>query len=150
VRVDSGVQLNSEVSIYYDPMIAKLAVWGTTREEAIDRLARALDEYSVAGITTTLSFFRSVVRDAEFVAAKLDTGFIPRFNERQARTSSRSNTAVETDLAMIAAALQYAKAQKRRTSVGSVSSSRWKMSARQALLNEQTLKNKPFKKTVKR
>src|SRR4030095_16375805 len=51
VRVAAGVQLYSEVSIYYDPMIAKLAVWGTTRGEAIDRLARALDEYSVAGIT---------------------------------------------------------------------------------------------------
>src|SRR4030095_5573071 len=139
VVVDSVVQLNSEVSIYYDPMIAKLAVWGTTREEAIDRLARALDEYSVAGITTTLSFFRDVVRDAEFVAAKLDTGFIPRFYARQARTTSRSNTAVETDLAMIAAALQYANSQKRRPSVGSGSASRWKMSARQALVNEQTI-----------
>ena len=153
VRVDSGVQLYSEVSIYYDPMVAKLAVWGTTREEAIDRLARALDEYSLTGITSTLPFFRRVVKDPEFVAGKLDTGFIPRFNQRQAEANVQSNTAVEADLAMIAAALEYTKNQQRRTSVtmsGSGLASRWKMSVRQALATEQIFKNKRLKKTVKR
>ena len=84
VRIDSGVRRLSEVSIHYDPMIAKLAVWGRTRNEAIDRLRRALDEYEVSGITTTLPFFREIVRDEEFIAGKLDTGFIARFNERRA------------------------------------------------------------------
>src|SRR6185295_14729339 len=71
IRIDSGVRLGSEVSIHYDPMIAKLAVWGRTRTEAIERLRRALDEYDVGGITTTLPFFRRVVRDEEFVAGRL-------------------------------------------------------------------------------
>src|SRR6185436_10031426 len=108
VRIDSGVTRLSEVSIHYDPMIAKLAVWGRTREEAIDRLKRALDEYEVSGITTTLPFFREVVTDEEFVSGKLDTGFITRFNERRlTRESSQEVKAnqVETDLATIAAAL---------------------------------------------
>src|SRR6185295_7977608 len=66
IRDDSGVELNSEVSIYYDPLISKLAAWGRSRDEAIDRLRRALDEYEVGGIKTTLPFFREIVRDEEF------------------------------------------------------------------------------------
>jgi Acetyl/propionyl-CoA carboxylase, alpha subunit len=97
------------VSIHYDPMIAKLAAWGRTRQDAIDRLRRALDEYEVAGITTTLPFFREVVRDGEFISGQLDTGFIARFNER--RTSNETTPAVEADLAAIAAALSYAARQ---------------------------------------
>jgi acetyl-CoA carboxylase biotin carboxylase subunit len=84
VRDDSGVDDETEVSIYYDPMISKLAAWGRTRLEAIDRLRRALDEYMVGGIKTTLPFFREIVRDAEFIEGRLDTGFIPRFFERRA------------------------------------------------------------------
>src|SRR5678815_3686511 len=99
VRVDSGVRPNSVVSIYYDPMIAKLAVWGKDRPEAIDRLKRALDEYRVFGITTTLPFFRDVVRDVEFISGHLDTGFIGRFNERPKTTSSRGDSVQEIDIA---------------------------------------------------
>src|SRR5205085_9777781 len=73
VRDDGGVYAGAEVSIYYDPLFSKLAVWGRTRAEAIDRLRRALDEYAVGGIKTTLPFFRAVVRDAEFIQGRLDT-----------------------------------------------------------------------------
>jgi len=83
VRDDGGVEAGAEVSIYYDTMISKLAAWGRTRREAIDRLRRALDEYTVGGIKTTLPFFREIVRDAEFIEGRLDTGFIPRFFERR-------------------------------------------------------------------
>src|SRR6266704_227625 len=88
IRDDSGVTQGDEVSIHYDPMISKLAVWGQTRVEAIDRMRRALDEYAVGGIKTTLPFFREIIRDEEFITAHLDTGFIPRFNERRYRTAS--------------------------------------------------------------
>jgi len=135
VRIDSGVKLNSEVSIHYDPMIAKLAVWGRSRQEAVERLRRALDEYDVAGITTTLPFFRQVVRDEEFIAGKLDTGFIPRFNERQSMVHQSSNVEDE-DMAILAAALQFAKQQKQSNSSSpAVISSRWKLSGRKAALN---------------
>lgn len=117
VRDDGGVYAGAEVSIYYDPMISKLAAWGRTRTEAVERLRRALDEYQVGGIKTTLPFFREVVRDAEFVAGKLDTGFIPRFFARraaaqpgaethgQAGAANDMNEAVARDLAAVAAAL---------------------------------------------
>ena len=116
IRDDSGVAEGDEVSIYYDPMISKLAAWGRTRTEAIDRLRRALDVYAVGGIKTTLPFFREIVRDEEFIAGRLDTGFISRFNQR--RTEERPHPAggaqassVQQDIAIIAAALGYARAQ---------------------------------------
>src|SRR5262245_20427004 len=83
IRDDSGVTEGDAVSIFYDPMISKLAAWGRSRQEAIDRLRRALDEYVVGGIKTTLPLFRQIVRDEEFIAGHLDTGFIPRFRQRQ-------------------------------------------------------------------
>jgi acetyl-CoA carboxylase biotin carboxylase subunit len=134
VRIDSGVTRLSEVSIHYDPMIAKLAVWGRTREEAIDRLRRALDEYEVSGITTTLPFFREVVRDEEFISARLDTGFITRFNERRTANEAQESE-IDGDLAAIAAALSYASRQQRTSMqmATQASRSRWKMAGRNAL-----------------
>src|SRR6195256_1065462 len=93
IRDDSGVVEGDEVSIYYDPMISKLAAWGRTRAEASDRLRRALDEYAIGGIKTTLPFFRELVRDEEFIAGRLDTGFISRFNERRNFSTERGHPA---------------------------------------------------------
>ena len=136
VRLDSGVRLHSEVSIHYDSMIAKLAVWGSTRDEAIDRLKRALGEYQVTGITTTLPFFRQVVEDDEFRSGRLDTGFISRFNQRHEQTAASVPNNKETDMAIIAAALEYLKVQRRGSSQTiATTSNRWKMSGRNAALN---------------
>jgi acetyl/propionyl-CoA carboxylase alpha subunit len=107
-------------------MIAKLAVWGRTREEAIERLRRALDEYEVMGITTTLPFFREVAEDEEFISGHLDTGFITRFNERR---TVKEPSQVESDLAAIAAALSYAL-RKQKSVVTPTVRSRWKMAGR--------------------
>lgn len=133
IRIDSGVTRLSEVSIHYDPMIAKLAVWGRTRDEAIKRLRRALDEYEVSGITTTLSFFREVVKDGEFVEGRLDTGFIARFNERRTANGPVEPSQVEVDLAAIAAALSYSSRRKTSSHNSSgASMSRWKLAGRVA------------------
>ncbi len=136
IRIDSGVTRLSEVSIHYDPLVAKLAVWGRTRQEAIDRLRRALDEYEVAGITTTLPFFRDVVRDEEFIAGRLDTGFITRFNERRAASEPASPSVIEEDLAAIAAAVVYTRdrQQASRQMTAQSSGSRWKMNGRKTAL----------------
>ena len=143
IRDDSGVEVNSEVSIHYDPLISKLAAWGRTRSESIDRLRRALDEYEVAGIKTTLPFFREIVRDEEFQSGRLDTGFISRFNERRsaARGSGSGDRDPEqqtgTDIALIAAAVHYARLQRDAARSGPVTvanQSRWKMSGRKWLL----------------
>ena len=132
IRDDSGVTQGTEVSIHYDPMISKLAAWGQNRQEAIDRLRRALTEYQVVGIKTTLPFFREIVEDPEFIEGNLDTGFIPRFNERRQASANQGSQRV-ADIAMIAAALTY-KRQQHNRSISRVSSSeiesRWKMSGR--------------------
>jgi acetyl-CoA carboxylase, biotin carboxylase subunit len=135
IRVDSGVRRLSEVSIHYDPMTAKLAAWGRTRDEAIDRLRRALDEYEVVGITTTLPFFREIVRDEEFVAARLDTGFISRFNERHVEPQTSTE---DMDLAIIAAALNHLKQQQVRVQKPV---SKWKLAGRYAGLKGRETKS---------
>jgi len=135
IRDDSGVELYSEVSIYYDPLISKLAAWGRTREESIDRLRRALDEYEVGGIKTTLPFFREIVRDEEFRQGRLDTGFIARFNERR-ETALPAENQEQQDMAVIAAALRYAalRTQAAGRTIEQARMNRWKMSGRNEVL----------------
>ena len=140
IRDDSGVSERDEVSIHYDPMISKLAAWGRTRPEAIDRMRRALDEYAVGGIKTTLPFFREIVRDEEFIEAKLDTGFIPRFNERRARTRSANASELcdlRRDVAIIAGVLAYADVQRAgETNHRPSAESKWKIAGRTAAVNQ--------------
>jgi acetyl-CoA carboxylase biotin carboxylase subunit len=141
VRDDGGVYEGAEVSIYYDPMISKLATWGRTRAEAIERMRRALSEYVVGGIKTTIPFFREVMRDEEFVAGRLDTGFIARFNERRrAAQDSRAEGAtdeetVRRDMAAIAAALAYTESAQdgSQQQPAQTPPSRWKLAGRAAL-----------------
>jgi acetyl-CoA carboxylase, biotin carboxylase subunit len=78
IRRDSGVYEGYEVPLDYDPLLAKLIGFGDTREQAIQRLQRALHEYFVGGIKTNLSLFRRVLADPCFVAGRLDTGFLDR------------------------------------------------------------------------
>lgn len=81
VRVDTGVLQGDEVSVYYDPMIAKLIVWDENRERALARLARSLSEYRVSGVTTNMSFLYNLATCQPFVEADLDTGFIEKHQE---------------------------------------------------------------------
>jgi acetyl-CoA carboxylase, biotin carboxylase subunit len=76
VRVDGGVYAGCEIPIHYDPMIAKLIAWGIDREDARRRLLRALGEYRIGGIRTSLAFFRGILEDPDFVASRIDTGFL--------------------------------------------------------------------------
>jgi acetyl/propionyl-CoA carboxylase alpha subunit len=76
VRVDSGVLAGSRVPLEYDPMLAKLVVWAEDRPAAIDRLRRALQEYQVRGIATTLTLFRALVEMDNFQQANFHTGFL--------------------------------------------------------------------------
>ena len=78
VRVDTGVIQGDDVSIYYDPMIAKLIVWDETRERALARLARALSEYRVRGVVTNTAFLYNLATSDPFKQAELDTGFIEK------------------------------------------------------------------------
>jgi len=78
VRVDTGVSQNDGITPYYDPMIAKLIVWGPDRPAAVRRLAAALAEYEVTGVTTNLGLLRAIATHPAYAAASLDTGFIVR------------------------------------------------------------------------
>jgi len=135
VRDDGGIYEGSEISIYYDPMISKFAVYGRTRMEAIDRLRRALQEYEIGGIKTTLPFFRAVVEDKEFIEGKLDTGFIPRFNERR---KAKEISEISRDLAIIAAALGFSQKTKTAASENNLQNSkpsRWVSNGRSAAVS---------------
>ncbi|HML12340.1 MAG TPA: biotin carboxylase N-terminal domain-containing protein [Xanthobacteraceae bacterium] len=78
IRIDAGVTAGSEVTPYYDPMIAKLIAHGKDRDEALDRLAAALDRTRVAGPRTNLAFLAALARSEGFRAEAFDTGFIDR------------------------------------------------------------------------
>ena len=78
IRRDSGMYEGWTVPIDYDPLLAKLIGYGTDREQATARLVRALNEYFVGGIKTNISLFRRILSDPEFIAGRLDTGYLDR------------------------------------------------------------------------
>ena len=76
IRVDDGFEEGMEIPIYYDPMIAKLVVHADTRDEARMKMARAIDEYQISGVKTTLAFCKFVMTHDAFASGKFDTGFV--------------------------------------------------------------------------
>ncbi|MDP5058536.1 MAG: acetyl-CoA carboxylase biotin carboxylase subunit [Pseudomonadales bacterium] len=80
VRVDTGVRQGDEVSVFYDPMIAKLVVWDESRDKALARLIRALREFRISGMTTNLDFLYNLVNSKAFRTAAIDTGFIEKYH----------------------------------------------------------------------
>jgi acetyl-CoA carboxylase, biotin carboxylase subunit len=102
IRRDSGMYEGWSVPIDYDPLLAKLIGYGTDRDQAIARLTRALSEYFVGGIKTNISLFRRILRDPNFRAAKLDTGFLDRMLKRPEDKAVDSKAA---EVAVIAAGL---------------------------------------------
>jgi len=79
VRVDDAFVEGMEIPIYYDPMIAKLVVWGKTREDAIRRCIEAIDEYQISGVKTTLDFGKYVLKHEAFVSGNFDTNFVKHY-----------------------------------------------------------------------
>jgi acetyl-CoA carboxylase biotin carboxylase subunit len=76
IRVDDAFEEGMEIPIYYDPMIAKLVVWGKTREEAIDSCIAAIDNYQISGVKTTLDFGKFVLKHPAFRSGNFDTNFV--------------------------------------------------------------------------
>jgi acetyl-CoA carboxylase biotin carboxylase subunit len=136
VRYDSGSYQGWDVPIYYDPLLAKLCVWAETRELAINRLSRVLNEYTVEGIQTTLPFFRALVTNAAFRRGDFDTGFIDRFwnNGRLANTDDESGTAL-ADIAVIASILHTTASKEPEAASPAQTESRWKLYGRLAQRN---------------
>jgi 3-methylcrotonyl-CoA carboxylase alpha subunit len=80
VRIDSGVREGDAISPFYDPMIAKLIVWGADRAQALSRMAQALSEFHIVGLATNIAFLKRLVEGHAFAGADLDTGLIERNN----------------------------------------------------------------------
>jgi acetyl-CoA carboxylase biotin carboxylase subunit len=129
VRVDSGVYAGWTVPVDYDPMLAKVIVWHDTREHAIARMERALDEYHVGGIESNLGLFRTILGDAAFRAGDLDTGYL----DRLLRESSIVRKAPK-ELAPIAALAISRALRKDTVAPAETAPSRWLSEGRRDLL----------------
>lgn len=101
VRVDSGFNSGSEISIYYDPMISKLITWGNTRKEAISKMNRALSEYYISGLTTNIKFLSTIIRHKHFQSGKYDINFIDN-NIDNLLTQIRSTENIQDEAAAAA------------------------------------------------
>ncbi len=106
VRLDDGFEQGMEVPIFYDPMIAKLITHGKDRPEAIAKMARAIDEFRIAGLATTLPFGKFVMQHEAFVSGKFDTRFIDKYFTGAPHQLASSQDEGELIAAAVAALLQ--------------------------------------------
>ena len=128
VRNDQGVYAGYTVPVFYDPMLSKLIVHGQTREEAIARMKRALDEYRVDGIMTTIPFFTFIMNNPDFIAARFDTGYIDRILPQ---IDFGGGSAPQHDLdAAIAAAAILAFEESQNVKLPEDAPSRWRNTGR--------------------
>ena len=124
VRVDDGFEQGMEIPIYYDPMIAKLITYGKDRTEAIERMIRAIDEYEITGIETTLPFGKFVMQHQAFTSGNFDTHFVNKYFKPEYLDS---NNEEEAEIAAFLATILMNK-KSNKTPIESVqtSSSNWK------------------------
>ena len=94
VRVDDGFEQGMEIPIYYDPMIAKLVTFGATRAEAMDRMVRAIAEYEITGIQTTLGFGRFVMLHDAFRSGNFDTHFVSKYYQPELESTPDNTEAL--------------------------------------------------------
>jgi len=124
VREDSGIYEGYTVPRFYDTLMAKLIVWASDREGAIARMARALAEYHVSGVRTTLPVLRRIIGHPDFAAGRLDTHFMERLPGGRAGSSRRS-------LAIVAAAIEaYERAGKETPTPAATGMSPWTRAGR--------------------
>jgi 3-methylcrotonyl-CoA carboxylase alpha subunit len=90
VRIDTGVRTGDDITVYYDPMIAKLIVWDEDRPAALRRLRSALADYEIAGLTTNVGFLAAIASHPAFAAGEIDTGFIERHRTQLLPTAART------------------------------------------------------------
>ena len=140
IRDDSGAEAGAEVPIFYDPLISKVSAWGADREQAIARMRRALAEYEVVGIRTTLPFFRWMLRQPAFLEGQVHTGYLDELlQQRRGEPFSEPDPSSE-EVAAIAACLAEAIAapphagpaagQSAAAGAAPVLSAPWKIRAR--------------------
>jgi acetyl-CoA carboxylase biotin carboxylase subunit len=127
IREDCGVYTGWTVPLEYDPMLSKLIAYGETREAAIDRMLRALDEYVVGGIRTNIGLFRRILLDEEFRAARIDTGYLERL---LAVAPAPEESGIPENVVALAAALLSGAVRTRATDAVAAPESRWATTGR--------------------
>ncbi len=128
IRIDGYVYEGYEIPIYYDSMISKLIVWGKTREIAIQRMRRALYEYKITGVKTSIKFLEKIMYTSDFVQGKYNTHFIE--NNREELLKETETTQDSEDMAIIAAFIDYSEkiSQVQSPKSEQPNQSRWKKS----------------------
>jgi acetyl-CoA carboxylase biotin carboxylase subunit len=109
IRVDNGIEEGMDVPIYYDPMLSKLITYGNTREESIELMIKAIDNYLVEGVHTTLPFGKFVMEHEAFRSGDFDTGFVKAYYDAE-KLKSKLDT--EAEIAAMIAFQQYVEDQK--------------------------------------
>lgn len=109
IRVDNGIEEGMDVPIYYDPMLSKLITYGETREESIELMSKAIDNYLVEGVATTLPFGKFVMEHEAFRSGDFDTGFVKAYYDAE-KLKSKLDT--EAEIAAMIAFQQYVEDQK--------------------------------------
>ena len=122
IRVDGGVQVGDQVSAFYDPMLAKLIAWGADRHQCLARLRRALDEFAINGVKTSLPLHRGLVRHPSVARGECDTGFVDR--ELRAILAGVPEPADAAELCSVLAGIAVASAEAAMPSL-------WRVSERQ-------------------
>lgn len=129
VRVESALYRGYEISLFYDPMVAKLIVWGENRAEAILRMRRALNEYRISGFKTSIPFHQEIMDSTEFIWGTFDTGFL----DRRRLVAKNEPDLTQARTAAVAAALVAHEAGRRAVNIGgpeSSDTSPWKQAGR--------------------
>ena len=109
IRVDNGIEEGMDVPIYYDPMLSKLVTYGKTREESIELMIKAIDNYLVEGVATTLPFGKFVMEHEAFRSGDFDTGFVKAYYNPE---KMKAQLDVEAEIAAMIALRQYIEDQK--------------------------------------
>jgi acetyl-CoA carboxylase biotin carboxylase subunit len=109
IRVDNGIEQGMDVPIYYDPMLSKLVTYGKTREEAIQIMIKAIDNYHIEGVATTLPFGKFVMEHEAFRSGDFDTGFVKAYYDTEKLKSSLDK---EAEIAALLALRQYVDDKK--------------------------------------
>jgi acetyl-CoA carboxylase biotin carboxylase subunit len=130
IRDDGGVSAGYTVPVFYDSMIAKLIAWGATRPEAVARMRRALGEYQVLGIKTTIPFFLWLTRQPEYLAGEYDTTYLDRLLASRRESFSELDGADEDVVAMAAGLDAYLRASAAAGNPAASRSGLWKQAAR--------------------
>ena len=134
IRDDSGVAAGFEVPIYYDSLISKVIAWGEDRQNAIARMVRALSEYAVGGLRTTIPALLWILRDEDFLAGRVDTTFLDRALASRGGRPFQQVASDGEEVAVLGAALHTYLGASAASSGGpesrSVPSTSWKRTAR--------------------